>query len=99
MATLSIVFAVGLALSTTLTLSLPHQKNSSPKPGDLQPLYSARIHFIHGRPDPVKADVLVDNLGDSTEKQELKFQTGDPVSKPYPFIGAYGYVSALAFQH
>ena len=98
MATHSIAFAVVLALSAAL--SLPQQRISTPKPGEPEPLYSALIHFDGRRPDPVTVEVLVDKLGDSTEEEELKFQTGDPVpqSAIYPFIGAYGYVRASAFS-
>ena len=49
------------------------------------PLYRS-IGHLDGRP----TEVLVDNLGDPEDL--LKFQTGDPVAKPWPFIGALGEV-------
>ena len=92
MANLSIAFAV-LAL-TAQALCNPHPKSTIPTPKGPKPLYRARIYFDGHRPDPVKVEVLVNNLGDP---EELKFQTGDPVSKPYSFIGGYGDVSSQAY--
>ena len=92
MATLSIAFAV-LAL-TAHALGNPHPKSAIPTPEGPKPLYRARIHFDGHCPDPVTVEVLVNSLGGS---EELKFQTGDPVSKPYSFIGGYGDVSFHSF--
>ena len=49
-----------------------------------EPLYQAIVH-LDSRP----TEVLVDKLG-----EELRFQAGDPVSSPWPFIGGLGTVRA-----
>ena len=79
--------ATGFRLKDVVRGQLPEPEPSQydpPQPRGPKPIYEAIIH-LDGRP----TEVLVDNLG---TLEDLKFQTGDPVSKPYPFIGALGTV-------
>ena len=77
-----------VAVSATAGFTLRNITHRDSPKGD-QPhgrpvLYHAIVH-LDGRP----TQVLVDKLG---EPENLKFQTGDPVATPYPFIGGFGSV-------
>ena len=91
--TLLLIVALSAAAGFTLQNITRRESPGEDKAHERPTLYKAIVH-LDGRP----TEVLVDNLGDP---EDLKFQTGDPVATPWPFIGGFGSVinHMLNFRH
>ena len=78
------VLLLFIATSATMGFRLNESRSDVPQRREPPVLYKAVVH-LDGRP----TEVLEDTLGNT---EDLRFQTGDKMSTPWPFIGAYGTV-------